>query len=126
MVELLEGQFIVGYFGSVSGQADVIVDIVLKHWVPSVHLANDVCGAFQVLYQGLDFPQLFRVVQVGDVDLDLLSVARKMLLSGIEPGTLTNSFFSPQPPHSAGKCDVIGPKNHVPMGTKVGKVTNKL
>ena len=27
--------------------------------------------------------------------------------------------------HSAGKCDVIGPKNHVPMGTKVGKVTNK-
>ena len=28
--------------------------------------------------------------------------------------------------HSAGKCDVIGPKNHVPMGTKVEKVPNKL
>ena len=93
MVELLEGHFIVGYFGSVSGQAHVIVDIVLKHWVPSVHFANDVCGSFQVLYQGLDFPQLFRVVHVGDVDLDLLSVARKMLLSGIEPGMTTNSFF---------------------------------
>ena len=93
MVELLEGQFIVGYFGSVPGQAHVIVDIVLKHWVPSVHLANDVCGAFQVLYQGLDFPQLFWVVHVGDVDLDLLSVARKMLLSGIESGMTTNSFF---------------------------------
>ena len=93
MVELLEGHFIVGYFGSVSGQAHVIVDIVLKHWVPSVHLADNVCGAFQVLYQGLDFPQLFRVVHVGDVDLDLLSVARKMLLSGIEPGMTTNSFF---------------------------------
>ena len=30
------------------------------------------------------------------------------------------------PPHSAGKCDVIGPKNHVPMGTKVEKVPNQL
>ena len=28
--------------------------------------------------------------------------------------------------HSGGKCDVIGPKKHVPMGTKVGKVPNKL
>ena len=28
--------------------------------------------------------------------------------------------------HSAGKCDVIGPKNHVPMGTKVEKVPNQL
>ena len=28
--------------------------------------------------------------------------------------------------HSAGKCDVIGPKNHFPMGTKVEKVPNKL
>ena len=105
---------------------EVVAVVLGKDGVPRVHLADDVCGAFQVLYQGLDFPQLFRVVHVGDVDLDLLSVARKMLLSGIEPGTLTNSFFSPQPPHSAGKCDVIGPKNHVPMGTKVGKVTNKL
>ena len=31
-----------------------------------------------------------------------------------------------QTEHSAVKCDVIGPKNHVPMGTKVGKVPNKL
>ena len=31
-----------------------------------------------------------------------------------------------QPGHSGGKCDVIGPKKHVPMGTKVGKVPNKL
>ena len=28
--------------------------------------------------------------------------------------------------HSHSKCDVTGPKNHVPMGTKVGKVPNKL
>ena len=29
-------------------------------------------------------------------------------------------------PHSGGKCDVTVPKKHVPMGTKVGKVPNKL
>ena len=34
---------------------------------------------------------------------------------------------APWPPeHSAVKCYVIGPKMHVPMETKVGKVPNKL
>ena len=34
---------------------------------------------------------------------------------------------APWPPeHSAVKCYVIGPKKHVPMETKVGKVPNKL
>ena len=37
---------------------------------------------------------------------------------------LTSTNFKPF--HSGGKCDVIGPKKHVPMGTKVGKVPNKL
>ena len=47
---------------------------------------------------------------------------------GTKVGKVTNKphIMSYLVGHSAGKCDVIGPKNHVPMGTKVEKVPNKL